>query len=393
MGRAKCRCCPGGAGRGVGLSGKIALLTSDLTHRHGWGSYSLSVIEALRAAGVDVTVIASRNTPAAPGLMVAPLLPAIDPREPRLVVRQALSVPRLRGLVADCDIIHATIEPFAPLAVWLAGRRPAFVTGHGSYVRISEQRGFPVNRLYAWALRRSTLVCVSQYTAQVAQQTIPGVRTAVINNGVDASRFADLPPLDQPKRGPTVLSVGAIKARKGTLELVRALAVVRQQIPDVQGVLIGSLTMEPGYAETVQREIAALGLSDCVHLPGYVPESELLAWYGAADVFVLPSLNDGWKFEGYGLSLIEASAAGRPVIGTRDCGAADAVEPGVTGLLVGQATIADELPRAIIDLLTHPDRAARMGAAGRARARAQTWDRVAAGLIDLYGAALAQKSR
>jgi glycosyltransferase involved in cell wall biosynthesis len=362
----------------------IGLLTADLTHRHGWGSYSLSLIEALRSAGVKVTVIASRNTPQIVGLEVAPLLPAIDPREPNLVLKMMTLAPRLHPLLSDCDVIHATIEPFAPLGAWLAGKRPLFHTGHGSYVRISRQRGFPANRLYAWALRRGTLVCVSHYTAKIAAETLPGLRTAVVNNGVDASRFADLPPLNEPKRGLTVLSVGAIKARKGTLELARAMARVREQIPDVQCVIIGSLTMEPNYAERVQTEIAALKLGDCVQMPGYVPEKTLLAWYGAADVFVLPSMNDGWKFEGYGLSLIEASAAGLPVIGTTDCGAEDAVDDGLTGLLVSQSNIADELPRAIIELLSDPQRAAQMGAAGRRKAAAQTWTRVAAQMIDLY---------
>jgi phosphatidylinositol alpha-1,6-mannosyltransferase len=362
----------------------VALLTADLTHRHGWGSYSLSLVEALRAAGVDVTVIAARNTPLLDGLEVHPLLPAVEPRESLFLLKQAGLLTRLRALVRGCDVIHCTVEPFAPLAAALAGNRPLFITGHGSYVRIHQQRRFPVNRLYAWALRRGTLVCVSHYTAKVAAAALPGVKTVVVNNGVDASRFAHLPPLSEPRRGPIVLSVGAIKARKGSLELVRALVEVRKAIPNVQGVLIGSVTMEPAYVERVRDEIARLGMGANVHLPGYVDDATLKAWYGAADVFALPSLNDGWKFEGYGLALIEASAAGLPVIGTRDCGAEDAIDDGVTGLLVSQTNLAAELPAAILALLTDRERAHTMGEAGRVKARAQTWANVAAQMIGLY---------
>jgi len=116
---------------------------------------------------------------------------------------------------------------------------------------------------------------------------------------------------------------------------------------------------------------------------------ELMALYARADVFALPSINVDGKFEGYGLALLEASAAGLPVIGSRDCGAEDAVVEGETGLLVPQTTgdqLNEALVEALVALLTDRDRAARMGAAGRARAQAQTWDRHAAALIALYRA-------
>jgi phosphatidylinositol alpha-1,6-mannosyltransferase len=185
-----------------------------------------------------------------------------------------------------------------------------------------------------------------------------------------------------------VLSVGAVKRRKGTLELVQAMAAVRRHIPDVQCVILGSLDAESGYVEGVRAAIAALGLEDCVYLPGRVPDETLLGWYSAADVFVLPSMNDSWKFEGYGLVHLEASAAGLPVVGTTDCGAADAIEDGVTGLLVPQAGIAETLPGAILSILNDPVRARQMGGAGREKAQRQTWDHVAQQMIALYEAEL-----
>jgi phosphatidylinositol alpha-1,6-mannosyltransferase len=162
------------------------------------------------------------------------------------------------------------------------------------------------------------------------------------------------------------------------------MAAVRQQIPGVQCVILGSLNTRSGYIACVKAAIAELGLTDCVHLLGRVSDETLLGWYGAADVFVLPSINDGWKFEGYGLVHMEASAAGLPVIGTTECGAADAIDDGVTGLLVPQSGIAEALPGAILSILSDPARARRMGDAGRARAQRQTWDHVAQQMIALY---------
>lgn len=366
----------------------IGFLTPELSHASGWSHYSLSLIQALQRAGVALTVIAARTSPPAAGLEFRPLLPGLAPPGRFLLPRMMLAAPQVYARLRACDLIHTTAELHAPLGAWTAGRRPSFLTGHGSYVRVDAYRRPPVSALYKWAFYRARLICVSRYTARVAQEALPGIQTTVVNNGIDAGRFAELPALDAPPRGPTVLSAGGVKARKGTLELARAMAVVRQRIPDAQCIIIGSTQSEPAYTARVQAAIHELGLEDCVHLLGFVPERTLLAWYGAAQVFVLPSINAGWKFEGYGLTHLEASAAGLPVIGTTDCGAEDAIDDGVTGILVPQHEVAERLPQAILTLLEDHALAQRMGAAGRAKAQRQTWDQVAGQMIALYQAAL-----
>jgi glycosyltransferase involved in cell wall biosynthesis len=364
---------------------RLGLLTSDLHHGHGWGHHSLSLIRALRAEGAEMVVVTAHNTPPDPDFPVLPLLPAVSPRDKHFLPRLALAAGQVRAALRDCDVIHSVVEPYAPLAAGVAGKRPLFITGHGSYVHLPQTRRWPVGRLYRGAFQGGTMVCVSHYTESVARAIMPGLRTVVVNNGVDVERFAHLPPLHIPKRGPTVLAVGGVKARKGTLELVRAMAVVRAALPDAQCVILGGQAAEPDYTARVRAEILALGLDDGVHLPGHVPEAELMAWYGAADVFALPSINDGWKFEGYGLVHLEASAAGLPVIGTTDCGAEDAIEDGVTGLLIPQDTIAAALPDAILRLLRNPALAKQMGAAGRERAAQHTWAQVARRMLAVYG--------
>ena len=141
--------------------------------------------------------------------------------------------------------------------------------------------------------------------------------------------------------------------------------------------------MEPATVDRVRTAICELNLSGTVELLGRVPDAELLRLYATADVFALPSVNVDWKFEGYGLALIEASAAGLPVIGSLDCGAEDAVQDGVTGLLVPQRDEA-ALTAALVRLLTDRSTAAALGAAGRAWAATQTWDQAAQALITLY---------
>lgn len=367
---------------------RVGLLTCELTHHHGWAHYSASLAAALRRAGADVTVIAARHSPPLDGMTVHPLLPTLTPSGRLLPLRLLALVPAARRLLRDCNVIHATVEPYAPLAAWIAGRRPTFVTAHGTYVRLPQMLRPPFNWLYRRPFSRARLVCVSRYTERIAREALPDARTLVINNGVDFERFAGAQSLAPKAAQPTVLFVGGVKARKGTLELVRAMSAVRAQVADAQCVIIGSLNPEPEYAARVRQAVHALGLADCVHMLGHVPDDALRRWYAAAHVFALPSLNSGWQFEGYGLAHLEASASGLPVIGTRGCGAEDAIDDGVTGLLVDQGQLADELPAAIVRLLRDPVLAARMGAAGRTKAARQTWDAVAAQMLNAYQAAL-----
>ena len=292
------------------------------------------------------------------------------------------------GLLRDCDILHCTIEPYAILAAAVAAGRPLFLTAHGSYVNLPRMRRFPVGALYRRAFERARLICVSRHTAQVARQLMPAARAHVINNGVDVGRFLEPPALTVDKRGPTVMTAGGIKPRKGTLELVEAMAAVRERLPRAACLIMGDAQRGSAYTAAVERRIDELGLRENVKIMGFVEDELMRAWLAAADVFALPAMNDGLWFEGFGLVLVEAGAAGTAVVGTDGCGAADAIEHGETGLVISQERIAEALPRALLRLLENPQEAARMGAAGRLRAQKRTWASVADQVIALYEEAL-----
>lgn len=367
---------------------RVGLLTPELTEAHGWGRYTIDLAQALAAQGVTFTLAASTLSPGDRGIRNVgyhPILPSLFPAGRWITPRSLLAVPRLIPAFRACDVIHTTAEHYLPAAALIAGSRPLFVTAHGTYLPLSlRRRG--VGRLFRWAARRATVLPVSQYTAERVREALPEARQHVIRNGVHAERFARPPERLPEKRGPTVLSVGVNKARKGFHVLLEAMAAVRAQVPDVQCVIVGD-SRDAGYQAQLREIIAAHGLGESAHILGRVPEEVLLGWYHAADVFALPALNVGGKFEGFGLAYLEASAAGLPVIGTTDCGAEEAVDDGQTGVLVPQNDV-PALAEAIVRLLNDPDLRARMGAAGRAKAGANTWDQVAAQVRALYETAL-----
>lgn len=369
----------------------IGLLVPDLTTRHGWGHYALSMIDALRAEGVRLTVLAARNqdltyTTHLLDVDLRPILPTVAPTERWFEWHLLRSWPLVRRALAACDVIHAMSEWYAPLGVATAGKRPAFVTIHGSYAHLPKIRRFPLGQLHHNAFRRSELICVSRHTAEIVASIVPDARTFVVPNGVDAARYAQVPalPAEQHLDGPVILTAGGVKARKGTPELIASFARVHDEIPDAHCVVIGDTSREPGTVERVRQIVQEHGLQDRVHLLGRVEDAVLRAWYGAADVFAMPALQMGWKFEGFGLVYLEASAAGLPVVGTRRSGAEDAIQDGVTGYLVDP----DELPMALSDallrLLRDATLRAQMGQAGKRHAQAQTWQQAAKNVLELY---------
>ena len=170
--------------------------------------------------------------------------------------------------------------------------------------------------------------------------------------------------------------------------MVEAIAVVRERIPQAQCLIMGNPQQGSAYTARVQQRISELRLEDSVQIMGFVEQELMRAWVAAADVFALPAMNDGMWFEGFGLVLLEAGAAGTAMIGTDNCGVADAVEDGVTGLVVSQKNVAEALPQALLELLEDPDKAAKMGEAGRERAQARPWGAVVDQVVELYRAAL-----
>lgn len=365
---------------------RIGFLAADLTHAHGWADYSVNLLAALERQGVHLTVLAARNSPPHPPFEAKPLLPSVTPLDRGMLRKQAALLPKVRRMMASCDLIHSAVELYAPLAVALAAGRPASVTVHGSYAHVPHLRRSPADWPYQWAFGRAKLVCVSRYTESVLRDIMPNGDIVVVNNGVDIEKYAGVDQLSHlpTKHGPTILTVGGVKPRKGTRELVQAVAKVRNTIPDIQCIIAGSLRHHPDYVAAIRADIIALNLENNVHLTGFMPDDQLLAWYGAADLFVMPSVNEGWKFEGFGLVHLEASAAGLPVVGTYGCGAEDAIINDKTGFLVNQSNLEEDLHNVILTLLIDPRRAKRMGQAGRAHAQTMTWDHTAKQMIDVY---------
>jgi glycosyltransferase involved in cell wall biosynthesis len=163
-----------------------------------------------------------------------------------------------------------------------------------------------------------------------------------------------------------VLYVGRLEERKGVEVLLRALARLRAQAPDIQLKILGRGERQGALA----RLAADLGLARAVQFVGWVDHAEIDAYYRRCAVFVLPSVftREG-GYEPFSNVVLEAMACGAPVITTTANGAAcDVLEDGVNGRVVEPGN-AEALAAALGDLLTHPERAEAMGRRGQATIR------------------------
>jgi glycosyltransferase involved in cell wall biosynthesis len=242
------------------------------------------------------------------------------------------------------------------------------------------------------------VICVGQSEMEKARGQLGHDRLAYLPNGVDCARFAAGDGASFrtrhtiPAGAFLVLNVSRIDAQKNQRLLLEAFARFRLSQPEAFLVLVGPET-QPGYAAELRAFIAANGLADRVRiLPGLRNDSaDLVNAYHACDVFVLPS-----RHEPFGIVVLEAWSAGRPVLVNHVGGLKALVRHGQNGLFIaqnGEAT-AEDLAEQLRLLAGSPARRQELGAAGREEARARyDWSRIAGQLEQLYQAAEQQAAR
>ncbi len=224
--------------------------------------------------------------------------------------------------------------------------------------------------------RANHIFAISQASKETAQRYgIPVERISIISPGIDFAEFANPGDFQTPKEFADrliILSAGRLAKRKGVLEFIKyALPTIIKACPNVLFLVVGenptlSLTHKEDLHSQIEAVVKEMGLAPYVQLLGRVDRPQLLQLYQTCDVFVLPAIPVPGDMEGFGIVLLEASAAGKPVVSTRLGGIPDAVADGVSGLL-GKAEAWPDLANMIIKLLQDESLRQQMGQAGRQR--------------------------
>ncbi len=322
---------------------------------------SARLVPMLAERGHDIVVVTDQECSSLPerelyGQVPVVRFPVVGPIKDRDIESLAAARRKMKDVVREHrpDLIHAT---FTGPGVWLLpaeASTPLVLSFHGSWHTIPFDTG-----LFGRVLDRAAWItaCSQDALAELLAK-IPRLEScsSVILNGLDAAD--DKEPSDPPPGSPILFCSGRVVEDKGFDVVIDALAHIVPERPDVRMLIAGD---GPERAALTERA-AARGLSKHVEFPGWVSPREAHRLLERASIVLVPS-----RLEGFGLVALEAALMARPVIAAAVGGLPEAVDDGVTGVLVPQ----DDVPAmvaAIQRLLDDPDLARAMGRAGRTRA-------------------------
>jgi glycosyltransferase-like protein len=382
---------------------RIAMLTYSLRPRGGV-VHALEISEALARRGHDVELIALGppeerffREPNVPSRIVRYETIRDAPFDERIIAmcaayRDGLARPLGQGRF---DLIHSQDCLSANAALEL---RDAGVIPH--VIRtVHHVDDFTSPSLIACQdrsiLRPDALLCVSDpWVARLSDEF--GMRAELVSNGVDTRRYR--PARDASERLAdrarfglgdrfTVLTIGGIEPRKGSLTLLEGFARLRALASDLDPLLVvaGGATLFD-YRHEIDRfhaRVASLGLGESVRVLGSLPDDEIESLYRAADAFAFPSTK-----EGFGLAALEALASGLPVVASELEEFATYLEHDRSALLVPVGD-AGALGAALNRMARSPELRAELRAGGLRVSAEYTWDRAAIEHERVYGEVLA----
>ena len=319
-------------------------------------------------------------------------------REPALLPNPVL-LRRVNRLAERLDIDLILLDPGLPLGLigpWL--ERPYGVVAHGAEVAVPGR--LPGTRQLLGRVLRGAVVVIAAggYPAaeadHAAGQTLP---TVVIPPGVDIGRFS--PPtagqrqvaraaFDITDDDLLVVSLSRLVPRKGMDTLIRATAELRKRRPELRVLIAGA----GRDRDRLGRLVA--GTAAPVDFLGRIPDDQKVALLGAADLFAMLCRTRwaGLEQEGFGIVFAEAGACGVPAVSGHSGGAHEAVEDGVTGLVVEDPTDAGDVADAMDCLLADTDLRLKFGLAARERAVTEfSYDKLATQLGDALHRAVATR--
>lgn len=366
---------------------KICFLTHNLKQDNGAGVFSYRLIMGLKdALHADVVALTTEKGDA--------------PFEKALLNKSFFrNFFLLRRIIKECDVVHALdAYPYGVMAaLLLLGLHKKFIItaiGTGAFFHLHKP-------FYASLLRfayhgADMVTAVSNFSKDEIIKKVKGLSVRVITHGVDYKEWEVVQGSDTirsriQRMRPYIISVGAIRTRKGYNLSIRSFAKIKKQFPDMQYVIVGK-KYGVSFYEKIKALIKNLSLEDSVHILEDIEErGDLAELYRHAEFFCLLSRNMDRDVEAFGLVFLEAAACGLPIIGTNEGGVSDAVQEGENAILIDvkdtslfYTDMPDALSEAMVLLLRDTSLREKMKAASLQYARESDWAGKMAEYAGLY---------
>ncbi|PIR70036.1 MAG: hypothetical protein COU46_03690 [Candidatus Niyogibacteria bacterium CG10_big_fil_rev_8_21_14_0_10_42_19] len=357
---------------------KICFLAHNLKENNGGGVLSLRLVEGiknkLRCEAVCLTSENSGKSFEKPILYNNKL-------------RLFYNFFRIRKIIKGCDIVHALdIYPYAMIgAIASLGLKKKFIiTAVGSGALVYLYRPF-YSRLIERVYRRADkVIAISNYTKREILNKIPDIKIEVINPGTDLSDKAQSSPREDYKDlKPYILSVGALRARKGYYNSIQYFSKISKVFPNLKYVIVGK-SYNDKYSQKLKDLISANGLDGKILIFDNInTREELYSFYKNAELFCLLSKKIGYDVEGFGIVFLEAASFGLPVIGSKNCGAEDAISDGANGYLV-DFNNKDNFADAVVKILKDKELKKKMSESSLVFVKNFSWDKKITEYIRIY---------
>ena len=355
---------------------KICIVVNNLNPNVGWGRLAMKVAEGFKAHGHEVGFIIEKDT-----LLNLPKLAVPLKLSAKNLFLLPLTLLRIRNFIKFYDVVLCyDVNPNAIILnmanLWQ--KRKVVIHALATYSLLGQGTSIR-NFFMRWAYGRAKKVLVvSEFTKRQIEKSGYDLKGEIIVPvGVDTSFFH--PVLSGEKILPYqfVLTVGALKPRKGYHISIPAFKIIAREFPDLKYVIIGHQSMASYYDE-LKNLVAKLDLKDRIIFLEKISDDDLLKYYNSAELFVMTSTTDTSAFEGFGMVYLEAGACETPVVGANNTGAEAAISNNINGFLVSHEPI--DIANAMRKILLDKDLAKTLGANGIKRAKEFDW----ANIIKLY---------
>lgn len=379
---------------------KIALISPyDFPYPGGVTEHIIALAREVRQRGHEVHILAAcsgyqgeifpQTRPVTRRVMSIPIAGAVA-----RVGLSPTSYARIKRILQHeaFDVIHLH-EPLTPSITWwtlLQASRMTKAVTIGTFHAYHERpnwlyvRGRPIfGQLFS---RLDGLIAVSEAAREFACRMFPG-DYRIIPNGVDLNRFGQTRPSEQddPHRPLTILFVGRLDKRKGFPTLLEAFLKLKPAYPQARLQVVGPFNSKE--SEYYQKIAQTRQVTD-IDFVGYVSPEKLPAFYQQADIFCAPSIG----FESFGIVLLEAMAAGLPIVASNIAGYRTVLTEGREGWLTPPGD-PEAIVHALGRLLDQPRLRQTMGQQGRVTASRYDWEHLADEILEVYRETIEVKAR
>ncbi len=347
----------------------VCFITQNLNIKDGGGRFSHDFVSNLKSVGQEIQVLTNLD----------------------ILKNPIINIFKIRKIFKNSDIIHAfDIWPngFYAKLISLGLKKPLIITALGTY---SIAPFYSWRRsLMIWACKNSQVIAISDYTKEKINKILPHLDIRVICPGFDLDFWngaeKEYPQGEEISRfKPYILSVGALKSRKGYFDSLRAFSIVAKQFRDINYVIIGQ-GEESDYAKDLKSFIKDNGLENRVFFMSFdIDDNKLLEFYRNAELFVLTPIEEDHHFEGFGIVYLEAAASGLPIVATYNSGAISATKDGYNSILVPQND-PQRTAGAILKILSDGVLKTSLKNNSREWVKNFSWEKIIIGYIEIYNA-------